>query len=401
MLDFNFKKTDDSLLIAWLVIIGTVLVRAITFMSLPFLTLYLASSGGLSSVQIGFVLGSGWFLGIFGGFIGSYLSDKLGRKLVTIITLVLWSIVFFTFYLTLNLYIIILLNMLNGLFRSLYEPLSQAILSDNLPNEKKLKFYKYRYTAANIGAAIGPLIGAFLSTKNMSISFLIASIALLIYAFLFATILPTQDKTLAVNTLSLPQTLHLLKKDTSLVFLIIAGSLVAIGVSQLDILPLLLTSSDGKTVFATLLSVNAISVIVLQPVINFFIKEKSEMKIMLNGILLFTIGIIGFGSSQNLLALIAFMIIFTMGEIMILPLGSMLVDKIAPAHLKGAYFGANNFRTSGNMIGPILTGTFLDIFFNQLSMFFIATITFSSLFFYYKSIDLFSKKVENLNKNVS
>ena len=62
-------------------ILGTVMARAASSMSLPFLAIYLARHTSMSAVMIGIVIGMGSLAGTIGGFIGGTLSDRFGRRI--------------------------------------------------------------------------------------------------------------------------------------------------------------------------------------------------------------------------------------------------------------------------------------------------------------------------------
>ena len=60
-------------------ILGTVMARAASSMSLPFLAIYLARHTSMSAVMIGIVIGMGSLAGTIGGFIGGTLSDTVWK----------------------------------------------------------------------------------------------------------------------------------------------------------------------------------------------------------------------------------------------------------------------------------------------------------------------------------
>jgi MFS family permease len=53
------------------------------------------------------------------------------------------------------------------------------------------------------------------------------------------------------------------------------------------------------------------------------------------------------------------MIVFSIGEVMIIPAEFLLVDSIAPEAQRGAYHGAMGFAALGSAIGPALGGGLL------------------------------------------
>ncbi|MCY1307433.1 hypothetical protein D9M70_573560 [compost metagenome] len=54
--------------------------------------------------------------------------------------------------------------------------------------------------------------------------------------------------------------------------------------------------------------------------------------------------------------LVASMILFTIGEVLIVPSEYVLVDGISNAGNRGTYFGAHSLSTVGNFLGPLIGG---------------------------------------------
>lgn len=102
------------------IIIGTFFARAATFMTIPFLSIYLTKGKGASAVEAGMIIGISSFISIFSGFIGGYLSDRFGRKNVMISSIWLWSLVFIGFAVANDVWLFFLLNALNGICRSFF-----------------------------------------------------------------------------------------------------------------------------------------------------------------------------------------------------------------------------------------------------------------------------------------
>lgn len=109
---------------------GTVMARAASSMSMPFLALYLVATTDMSKGMIGLVIGASSLAGTVGGFIGGTLSDRIGRKAVMQGALFTWAAVFVGFSLVTHPLLFLLLNLISGLCRSFYEPVSQALMAD-------------------------------------------------------------------------------------------------------------------------------------------------------------------------------------------------------------------------------------------------------------------------------
>lgn len=125
--------------------------------------------------------------------------------------------------------------------------------------------------------------------------------------------------------------------------------MIGIGFSQINsTLPQHLKNSmeQGVCFFSILISFNALMVVFLQIPISHFAEKFHPMNAMLVGSILISVGIVGFGIASGWFMNVLLMIVFTLGEILTFPSNNMLIDKLAPNHLRGTYFGANQFKKS-------------------------------------------------------
>jgi MFS family permease len=69
----------------------------------------------------------------------------------------------------------------------------------------------------------------------------------------------------------------------------------------------------------------------------------------------------------------------------------MMIDQLAPEHLRGTYFGAAQFRKIGNFLGPIIGGYLLSQFQGQIMFWVIAILTLGSIIFFKTGNKSFNK----------
>jgi predicted MFS family arabinose efflux permease len=53
------------------------------------------------------------------------------------------------------------------------------------------------------------------------------------------------------------------------------------------------------------------------------------------------------------------MIVLTLGEVSLVPAEYLFIDVIAPEHLRGSYYGAQNLANIGSALSPLLCGIVL------------------------------------------
>jgi MFS family permease len=374
--------------IVWVLLLGTILARGSAFMTLPFLSIYLSRHMDLPPIIIGLTVGMSPLMGTVGGFIGGHLSDRYGRKRVMLISIFTLAIVFYSFTLAKSQGMFILLNALNGLCNSLFEPTSQALMGDVTDKKIRMKVYSMRYTAINVGASVGPLLGAYFANHSAKLSFIITGSTYLIYAivllfFMNRLVITTNEP--SKKSVSFRDAFTIVKSDRAFRYLMLGIILVNIGYVQIDSnLPQHLdhTLKNGVELFSILISINAIMVVVLQMPISHFAEKFKPMLMMLVGAILMVAGLIGFSFVNGWVIAVFSIFLITLGEILIFPANSILIDELAPDHLRGTYFGAGQFRKIGSFVGPIIGGYFLTNFDGQMMFWLISVITLGSIFFF-------------------
>jgi MFS family permease len=376
--------------IVWVLLIGTVLSRGSAFMTLPFLSIYLSRHMELSPLIIGITVGMSPLMGTVGGFIGGHLSDRFGRKPIMLTSLFMVAFVYYGFTVATGQGWFILLNALNGLSNSFFEPTAQALMADLTEKTKRMKVYSLRYTAMNIGASVGPLIGAYLANTSAKLSFGITGTIYLLYAlvlvyFLKRLVVPVPQEENSKKVVSFGAAFRIIKTDKALRYLIIGIILVNMGYVQIDSnLPQILegTVENGVFIFSMLITINAVMVVVLQMPISHLAEKFKIMQVMVVGAVFMAAGLIGFSFVNGWVTAIVAIVLLTLGEILIFPSNSMMIDQLAPEHLRGTYFGAAQFRKIGNFLGPVFGGYLLSHFQGQIMFWVIALVTLGSITFF-------------------
>lgn len=375
--------------IVWVLLIGTILARGSSFMTLPFLSIYLSRHMDLSPVIIGLTIGISPLMGTVGGFIGGHLSDRFGRKKVMLISLFAIAFVYFGFMIASSQGWFILLNALNGQCNSFFEPTSQALMADVTEKENRMKAYSLRYTAINIGASVGPLLGAYLAISSAKLSFVFTGSTYLLYAFVLLFFMEKlvieQEEQNTKKPVNFKDAFRIIKTDKALLFFVLGGILVNLGYIQIDSnLPQFLqtTMTNGVFIFSVLLTINAVMVVFLQMPISHFAERWQPMQTMIIGALLMATGLFCFCFVNGWVTAIVSVVFLTVGEILIFPSSSLLIDELAPDHLRGTYFGAGQFRKIGNFIGPIFGGYLMSHFHGRIMFWIISLVVLTSIVFF-------------------
>lgn len=370
-------------------LVGTIFARVASSMSLPFLAIYLIATTDMSPTMIGVTIGLGSLAGMLGGFFGGHLSDRFGRRVVMLAAIYAWGGVFLGFALTGVPLVFALLNAVNGLCRSFYEPVSQALMADLTESEKRYEVFSLRYMAINIGVAVGPLLGTLFAAMDGSLPWTITGMTYIVYGILLHVLLRKfgirsieGDKK---EPVTIAQSWNVIKGDRAFRYFILGGIVTAIGYSQMtSTLSQFIEQHfvSGVTVFAWMMSVNAIAVVLFQLPFSKWAEKKKPLTAIAAGSICYGLGHIGFAYSTNWWLLIISMLVFTWGEILTFPAGSVMLDRLAPEGMRGTYFGAQTFTNLGFFIGPWLGGYLLQEYGGTTLFLVIAVISVTSIWFY-------------------
>ena len=343
--------------------------------SYPFLAIYLAHHFGLDAGRIGLLLGAGPVFGMIIGLFGAAWSDRIGRWPLLLAGVGSSAIGFLGLPLAHDVWQIFALNLLISGAHAVREPVVRALISDQADEQRRFIAFNHRYTAINVAYAIGPLLGALAATTHMA-GLLAASgfgqVAIFLMFFWIARRARSASASAAsIHAADLPvgrsilRSLRMIGQDRRLTWFVFGAILTATVNGQISVTLVQhfsAVSHDGAALFALMATVNAVTVVLLTPALSRAVKALSPFQAVALGALATAAGTFCFGLTIDHAALIGATIVFSIGEVMIVPAEFLLVDGIAPAAQRGAYHGAMGFAALGSAIGPALGGALLMSF---------------------------------------
>jgi len=351
--------------VAWGVIIGTFLARTGFFMTLPFLGIYLGKGKGIDPALVGAILAASLLAGTLSSFVGGALSDRFGRYPVMVSAMTAWSIVLLGFAFASDVWLFFLLSAMNGLCRSVFEPAARALLADVTPAERRSAAFNARYFAINVGGAIGPLVGLKLGAGSAypllpfvssAAIFLIYALVLIIFMFAFKEQVPKKSEAVPIKTM-----FSIVFTDRIFLYFLLGNIFVAGAYSHLDTTLSQYIGHNRIESYSFLFVINTLSVLVLQYPLAKLMKRYAPLTALKAGCLLFGLGLFGFGIFDHMAGLALAMVVFTTGEILCFVIGDVLIGEIAPAHLRGAYYGASGLAFIGQSACAWIGGILLKL----------------------------------------
>jgi MFS family permease len=339
----------------WILFSGTLVNRFGTFV-MPFLVIYLKMRGHSESV-IGFTLGAYGAGALCGGIIGGNLSDKIGRKPTMLISCVGSA----TFMLLLSqaeaVPALALATFMTGLFAAIYNPASSALIADLIPPELRVRAFACQRWAINIGFAAGMATAGFMAKTSFTALFVADAATTLLMGLTVLIGLKPRPASQVVRS-GWSHALKHMKGNAPFQLACAAAFLIAVVFLQMSCTYSLQTTEGAgldEQTFGLLMALNGVMIACLELPLTGYTRRFSPVKTMAAGYMLIGIGMgINFlGASLPLL--VTSMMVFTLGEMISMPVSSSYMASLAPDEMRGRYQGVVSVTwSSATMVGPAL-----------------------------------------------
>lgn len=366
----------------WIRFIGETLNGIAMMMLMPFFALYLKDKVD-SLLQVGVIMALSPIAASFGSIIGGRIADIYGRKPIMIFSMTSNAVLMLGFLFIEGFIPYAILSVFLGLSNSLFHPAASAMVADVTIPEKRTEAYGLLRMGHNIGAAIGPIMGASVVMFSKNLVFIIASSTMLFYALLvFILIQETMPKNANKEENKEKESgavWKIVMRDKALMIYLLAGIIISMGFSQTEGMLPLHFDNEMKGIFGInnpypyLMALNGLLVVLFQFPISKWATDKPVGKTMLYGACLFGIGLFLIGwlpkwfgefnanATIILITLLFVYAIYTLGEMIMSPVQMTFVANLAPEHLRGTYMGAASLQwITGGALGPLLGGFLLD-----------------------------------------
>ncbi|WP_144391861.1 MFS transporter [Pleionea sediminis] len=363
----------------WVLLFGAFITRGSYFMVWPFLSVILIRQFEISATEVGFILSLAAVISVIAGFIGSSLSDQFGRKPILFGCGILYIISFCLLANADSVVSYTIVITLCSIATEIWRPASSALIGDILKeSETRELAMQSMYFMVNVGSAIGPMLGFWLGLTGEPESFYVTAAAFALFLLVLiwgfnspegALIKEAFDDTVDIASgpgQTFLSTLKIMSQDRLLQCLIVANILCMFIYGQMDstLIQYLTRAAvpDLLALVSLMILTNALVIISCQFVLLRLMANISLVHRIQIGLLLLTL-------SQLWLAInpldmfwgwIGAIAVMSLGEAILFPTMSVHVDRIAPDHLRGAYFGATSFYILGFALAPLGGGLMLD-----------------------------------------
>jgi predicted MFS family arabinose efflux permease len=342
----------------WL-LFATNLINRAGMMVLPFLVLYLTRELGFSLARAGSMLALYGASAIVFGPIGGRLSDRIGALPVMRVSLIASGCVLLLFPLARSFAAVAAMTVLWAGCAEMFRPASLAAITHVVaPGERRQAFALNRL-AINLGMSIGPALGGFLATVSFRAMFAVDAVTTLLAGAVLA-LTPWRAfsgvNSEAANRHGEPIGPATILHDT--LFLGFLGGVFLVGIvffQHESALPLYLVQylSLSPAFYGMLFTINTLLIVALEVPINTATAHWPNTRSLVFGCMLFAIGFGALGVIASPGGVIATVVVWTFGEMLLFPAMAAHMAEIAPENRRGAYMGAYSMSMSIALtVGP-------------------------------------------------
>ncbi|WP_313894379.1 MFS transporter [Psychrobacillus sp.] len=356
--------------------------RAVSSAVMPFMALFFAQE--MSKVWAGVFLIFTVIVSFFTNLIGGYISDRFPRKKVLVLTSFLSALMFLCMTISLLpeeniIWLFAVAYVAYIVTSSLGRPAMHAIIIDSTTPENRKEVYALDYWLVNLSMAIGAALGGLLYLNHQMELFAVLSITSISLPIAYKIWLIDEhanrlEKQHDNVFLDLVQNYKVAFRDKPFVKLVVGSMFIFsaeftlnsyIGVRLAETFESV-SIGDFEVAGVRMLSIlnieNMLLVVCFTFLINRITNRFSNQKVLLIGLIIYSIGYITVTSANTWYILILFNLIATIGELIYSPVRNAEQANMIPADKRGSYSAFSNFSFSGADLiarSTIIIGAFL------------------------------------------
>ncbi len=344
------------------VLCGTTLINRAGTMVLPFLVLYLTRHMGFTATQASLSLSVYGVGSLLSGPFSGLLCDRIGSLRVMKFSLALSGLLLLPFPWVRHYGSIIALVLVWSVVTEAFRPANLASLSDfALPEQRRAAFALNRL-AINLGWGIGPAMGGFIAAVSFPALFEVNGAATLLSATVMALALKGSRATAGEESAGPPHPSEAVPAWRNGRYLAVLVGLIPsflVFCQFMSTLPLFLVNHVGipETSYGFIITVNTAVILLVEVPLNGAMSHWRHGPALALGAALVGVGFGCMAFAQGFLSAAAAVVVWTFGEMILLPSSAACVADFAPGKRRGEYMGLYQASFSLAMISGPWLGT--------------------------------------------
>jgi len=343
----------------WL-LFATNLINRAGMMVLPFLVLYLTRELGFSVARAGSVFAVYGATAIVAGPIAGKMSDRIGALPIMRASLISSGTALIVFPFAKSYAAIIAITILWAACAEVFRPASLAAITHVASPAQRKAAYALNRLAINLGMSIGPALGGFLAAVSFRAMFIVDALTTLAAGAVLALThwrLATGGRGAEPVDETHVKARSILRDQRLAVFLLASVMVGIVFFQHESALPLYMVQylHMSPAFYGTLFTINTLLIVALEVPLNAATSHWPNTWSLVAGCLLFAVGFGALTFVSSSAGVLAMVVVWTFGEMMLFPAMAAHLGEIAPQSLRGTYMGAYSMSLSIALtLGPWL-----------------------------------------------
>lgn len=342
------------------ILCGATLINRMGMMVLPFLVVYLTHAMGYTAERAGTVLMCYGLAAFMTAPFSGRLSDRIGPLRVMQISLLMSGAMLFFYPMVQGYVILLIATFVWATISEAFRPASLAIITDSVRPEQRKAAFALNRLAINLGMSVGPALGGFLFQSSYEWLFLVDG-ATSVIAGLVLVFAPLSASRVHHDAQAKTRTGIALRDTKLLYFLPAILPVMIIFFQHESAMPLYMVRDLGlsASVYGMMFTLNTVIIILLEVPLNIATAHVSHRVMLALGAFLTGAGFGAMQFADSSLWIAATVVVWTFGEMVLLPGAATYMSEIAPPERRGEYMGLFQMTFSlafamSAWVGPML-----------------------------------------------
>lgn len=332
----------------WFMWAGMFVTRCGSFV-LPYLAIVLTREHGLTPTQAGSVValyGAGASLAAP---LGGTMADKVGRRATMLLALIGGGAGMIALAFVDRMAVFAPLLFVVALLTEMYRPGMQAAVADLVAPHDRVRAFGLNYWVINLGYAIGITLGGLLAGRSFHWLFVGDGLTTVLFGLLIAFGVPETRPTsprVAADAPARPREsvwaafLAPYRDVPYVAFLVLAFLYAVLFLQNAAAFPLDMTShGHSPATYGMILALNGLLIVAIQPFLGPLLTRRDRSRTLAAGALFTAVGF-GLNAFAHTVPLyVVGVVLWTLGEMCVLPVANAMVSDLAPTDRRGRYQG--------------------------------------------------------------
>lgn len=355
---------------AW-VLCGAVLVNRMGTMVIPFLILYLTRELGVSPSRAAFAMAVYGIGAVMTAPLAGRLADRIGPRRIVTVSLLCAGLLLLPYPWLRSYWAIVGLTFVWSVAGEALRPASLSWISGVVKPSQRRAAFALNRLAVNLGMSIGPAVAGFIVERSFAAIFILDALTSIASGgiLLLATRDAPPQAPQAPPPDAPPQTApppgrRALRDPSFLYFLLGCLPVQIVFFQHASTVPLYLVRDLGlsESTYGMMFTINTLIIILLEVPLNGAMSEWPHRRALALGALLTGLGFGGVGLVHSAIGLAAMVVVWTFGEMILLPGSSAFAAESAPPERRGEYLGIYSMSFSGAFaVAPWLGARTMEI----------------------------------------